>query len=98
MCEAKNINYSYSGDMISADDVVEAVLRGFKAGEAAYGLTARVLLCCIRGLDQFSEDVLRLCVKYRDQGVVGMDIAGNCIFKSQTSCLNEYFFQVMRRA
>jgi len=68
---------SEAGDMISADDVVEAVLRGFKAGEAAYGLTARVLLCCIRGLDQFSEDVLRLCVKYRDQGVVGMDIAGD---------------------
>jgi len=68
---------SEAGDDISADDVVEAALRGFKAGEEAYGLTARVLLCCIRGLDQFSEDVLRLCVKYRDQGVVGMDIAGD---------------------
>eukprot|EP00090_Calanus_glacialis_P045899 TRINITY_DN8773_c0_g1_i1.p1 TRINITY_DN8773_c0_g1~~TRINITY_DN8773_c0_g1_i1.p1 ORF type:complete len:394 (-),score=134.85 TRINITY_DN8773_c0_g1_i1:335-1516(-) len=66
-----------SGDTIVADDIVEAVLRGFKAGEEEYGLTARVLLCCIRGLDQFSEDVLRLCVKYRDQGVVGMDIAGD---------------------
>ena len=29
-----------------------------------------------RGLPQFSEDILRLCVKYRDLGVVGMDIAG----------------------
>ena len=29
-----------------------------------------------RGLPQFSEDVLRLCVKYKEQGVVGMDIAG----------------------
>ena len=78
---------------VTADDIVEAVLKGFKVqeyiefqlnintmmfqeGEARYGLTARVLLCCIRGLDQFHEDVLRLCVKYRDQGVVGMDIAG----------------------
>jgi len=65
-----------SGD-VTADDIVEAVLRGFKSGEAQHGLTARVLLCCIRGLDQFSEDVLRLCVKFRDQGVVGMDIAGD---------------------
>merc|ERR1719154_1078835 len=46
-----------SGDSITADEVVEAVLRGFKAGEEAYGVTARVLLCCIRGLDQFMEDV-----------------------------------------
>ena len=62
---------------VTADDIVEAVIRGFKSGEAQYGLTARVLLCCIRGLDQFSEDVLRLCVKYREQGVVGIDIAGD---------------------
>ena len=61
---------------VTADHIVEAVLRGFKESEAKCGLTARVLLCCIRGLDQFSEDVLRLCVKYRDQGVVGIDIAG----------------------
>jgi len=65
------------GDDVTADDIVEAVLRGFKTGEATYGVTARVLLCCIRGLDQFSEDVLRLCVKYREEGVVGMDIAGD---------------------
>jgi adenosine deaminase len=38
-------------------------------------LTARVILCCICGLDQFSEDVIRLCVKYREQGVVGIDVA-----------------------
>ena len=34
---------------VTADDIVEAVIRGFKSGEAQYGLTARVLLCCIRG-------------------------------------------------
>jgi len=62
---------------VSADDIVEAVLRGFRDGESQFGLTARVLLCCIRGLDQFSEDVLRLCVKFKDAGVVGMDIAGD---------------------
>jgi len=65
------------GEGVTADDIVEAVLKGFKTGEATHGVTARVLLCCIRGLDQFSEDVLRLCVKYREEGVVGMDIAGD---------------------
>ena len=62
---------------VTADDIVEAVLRGFKTGESKYGVTARVLLCCIRGLSQFSEDILRLCIKYKEQGVVGMDIAGD---------------------
>ena len=36
---------------LTSDDVVEAVLRGFKRGEEDYGVVARVLLCCIR----FSE-------------------------------------------
>ena len=36
-----------------------------------------MILCCIRGLDRFSADVLRCCVKYRDAGVVGIDLAGD---------------------
>jgi len=62
---------------VTVDDVVETVLKGFKRGEAEYGVTARAILCCIRGLDMFSKDVLRLCDKYRDAGVVGIDIAGD---------------------
>merc|ERR1712127_295461 len=61
----------------TSDDVVEAVLAGFQKGEQEYGVTARALLCCIRGLPQFSEDILRLCVKYQHRGVVGIDIAGD---------------------
>ena len=38
-----------SSEDVTADDVVEAVLRGFKTGEEKFGVTARVLLCCIRG-------------------------------------------------
>ena len=34
----------------TSDDVVEAVLRGFKQGEQEFGVVARVLLCCIRSL------------------------------------------------
>jgi len=71
-----NLLVDESGEC-STDEVVEAVLRGFKKGEQEYGVVARVLLCCIRGLSQFSEDVLRLCVKYKDVGVVGIDVAGD---------------------
>jgi len=59
------------------DSVVEAVLRGFQTGKEKTGVTAKVILCCIRGLEQFHEDVLRLCDKYRYQGVVGIDLAGD---------------------
>lgn len=61
----------------SADDILEAVLRGFAKGEKSFGLTVRTILCCIRGLPHFSRDILRQCEKYRDQGVVGIDVAGD---------------------
>jgi len=62
---------------VSTDQVVEAVLRGFKRGEETFGLTARIILCCIRGLPQFSAENLRLAVKYKEEGVVGIDLAGD---------------------
>jgi len=65
------------GGSVTPDQIVEAALQGFQAGQASHGLTARLILCCIRGLSQFSEDILRLCEKYRGQGVVGIDIAGD---------------------
>ena len=40
-------------------------------------MTVRCLLCCLRGLDHLSEDILRLAIKYKDSGVVGIDIAGD---------------------
>lgn len=38
---------------------------------------ARVILCCISGLQHFSKDILDLCEEFRNDGVVGIDIAGN---------------------
>jgi len=62
---------------VTAKHVVETVLEGFKESEEKFGLKARAILCCISGLPQFSKDVLDLCDKFRNKGVVGIDIAGN---------------------
>jgi len=64
-------------DEASADDILEAVLRGLVKGQAEFGVMVRVLLCCIRGLPQFDKDIVRQCNKYSDQGVVGIDLAGD---------------------
>jgi len=62
---------------VTAKNVVEVVLAGFKEGEDKFGLKARAILCCISGLPQFSQDILDLCKEFRNDGVVGIDIAGN---------------------
>jgi adenosine deaminase len=64
-------------DSATADHILEAVLRGFDKGSVEFGVTVRTLLCCIRGLPQFDKDIVRLADKYRDKGVVGIDVAGD---------------------
>jgi len=65
--------------LLSGDQVVEAVSRGLRAGEADHpGVKVRQILCVILGLS--AEDnyrVLQLCQKYRGGDVVGIDMAGN---------------------
>ena len=39
-----------AGGQVTARQVTEAVLRGLARGQQQFGVTARLLLCCIRGM------------------------------------------------
>ena len=41
---------SQTGDSLTADEVVEAVLEEFAAAEKALDIKLRLILCCIRGI------------------------------------------------
>src|SRR5271165_2719007 len=65
---------------LSLDEVVEAVLDGFRQGSANQARTGRritvyALLTAMRTAAR-SLEIAELAVRYRDQGVVGFDIAG----------------------
>ena len=60
---------------LSLDEVVEAVLDGFRRGSAGRGITVYALLTAMRQAAR-SLEIAELAVRYRDQGVVGFDIAG----------------------
>ena len=65
---------------LSMSQVIEATLAGYRSGEKAAlseGLNIRVesLLCGMRQ-NKLSQEVAELAVKFRNQGVVGFDIAG----------------------
>ena len=57
-------------------DVVKAVLDSFKRGEELFGVKVRAILCCMTWLCSAAE-ILGLCQEFKNEGVVGMDIAGN---------------------
>lgn len=60
---------------LSLDEVVEAVLEGFRTGSAGRGIRVGVLLTAMRHQAR-SMEIAELAVRYRDAGVVGFDIAG----------------------
>jgi len=60
---------------LAMDEVVESVLSGFAEGSKDTGLKIRTLLTAMRTATD-SLEVAQTAVRYRDQGVVGFDIAG----------------------
>ena len=65
---------------LSLDEVVEAVLEGFRQGSASAaregrGITVYALLTAMRTAAR-SLEIAELAVRHRDAGVVGFDIAG----------------------
>jgi adenosine deaminase len=60
---------------LSLDQVVEAVLEGFRRGSSGRGITVYALLTAMRTAAR-SLEIAELAVRHRDEGVVGFDIAG----------------------
>jgi adenosine deaminase len=61
---------------LSPDEVVEAVLEGFRLGSAGRSITIGTLLTAMRHAAH-SIEIAELAVRHRDAGVVGFDIAGS---------------------
>ncbi|WP_045879774.1 adenosine deaminase [Pseudofrankia sp. DC12] len=80
---------------LSLDATVEAVLDGLRAGSQGTGLHARVLCTAMRHQAR-SLEIAELAVRWRDQGVVGFDIAGAEAGNPPTRHLDA--FQYIQRA
>ena len=65
------------GKIETLDEVIETINNGIKRATSKYGIYVNSILCCLRSYPEWSYDIARLCIKYRNQGVVGIDIAGD---------------------
>lgn len=65
-------------EKITPEEVLEEVLKANKIAAEKYpSIMVRFLLCGIVAFPQWSQETAELCVKYRNDGVVGMDLAGD---------------------
>ncbi len=60
---------------LTLDEAVEAMLNGFRRGAAGTDLTIYLILSAMRTAAR-SREIAELAVRWRDEGVVGFDIAG----------------------
>ncbi len=60
---------------LSPDQVVQAILRGFAKGEEETGIRMGLIVTAMRQFAR-SVEIAELAVRYRDDGVVGFDVAG----------------------
>ncbi|MCX6357038.1 MAG: adenosine deaminase [Candidatus Aureabacteria bacterium] len=74
--ETRFAPFFHTGKGLTHDRVMEAVLRGLRMGERETGIRWGVIVCSMRGTD-WSMPMAELAVKYRDQGAVAFDIAGD---------------------
>jgi len=62
--------------LFRSDEVVDAVVEGFRLGSAGTSLTIGTILTAMRHAAH-STEIAELAVRHRDAGVVGFDIAGS---------------------
>ena len=67
----------HTGKGLSTSRVVKAVLKGLERGKKDFGVHYGVLICAMRHMEPtVSMEVAELAVEFRNQGVVGFDLAG----------------------
>ena len=76
--EVRFAPFLHTGAGLSEEAVVEAVLAGLARAEADFApLRAQLILCGLRHLDpSVTLRMVRLALRYREQGVVAIDLAG----------------------
>ncbi|XP_017291400.1 adenosine deaminase [Kryptolebias marmoratus] len=75
--EVNPIPWNQAEGDLSPDEVVRLVNEGLSEGERAFNIKARSILCCMRHMPNWSMDIVELCKKYKDNGVVAIDLAGD---------------------
>lgn len=76
-CGVDPIPWGQEKGDVTPDEVVRLVNQGLSEGEKVFKTKARSILCCMRHEPNWSMEVVELCKKYRNDGVVAIDLAGD---------------------
>ncbi len=78
--EIRNAPELHTQGGLELNEIIEATLEGYRLGtedalKEGYKIRVHAILCALRQF-AYHQTIAEKCIKYRDQGVVGFDIAG----------------------
>ncbi|KAL4646226.1 adenosine deaminase [Arapaima gigas] len=76
-CNVEPIPWNQKKGDLTPDEVVQLVNQGLSEGEKAFGIKVRSILCCMRHMPNWSMEIVDMCRKYHNDGVVAIDLAGD---------------------
>ena len=65
------------GNKLTSEEVIDSINKGFEKGMEKYPVYINTILCCIREYPQYCQEVVDLAIKYKNKGIVGIDLAGD---------------------
>lgn len=72
----EDTEFSVEKGKFTPRDAVVAVNKGLAKGMKDFGVKVNTILCCMTHRPDWSKEVLELCKEFRNEGVVGIDLAG----------------------
>jgi adenosine deaminase len=83
----------HTGMGLNYDQVVESVLRGLIEGSRVFNVKFGLIICAMRTMPpEGSLQMAEVAVKYREQGVVGFDLAGDEVGYPPKDHLNAFYY------
>lgn len=70
-------SYTKHDGCLQPVDVIRIINKGLRRGCVDFGVEVKTILCCMRHRPDWSMDILNLCQEFREEGVVGIDLAGD---------------------
>lgn len=70
-------------NILTCQQVIDAINNGLQRGMNETGIIVYSILCCIRDKPDWSSEIVDLAYKYKNNNVVGIDIASNEILPTE---------------
>ncbi|MDD5066218.1 MAG: adenosine deaminase [bacterium] len=77
-CELRFAPVLQAKEGFSMEDILAGVLKGLKKAHEEFNIINPLILCCYRSESpESSLETVKLAIKYRDKGIVAVDLAGD---------------------